>query len=161
VGFDQQSHDHRLALTDVGEDRPTSDSVAVFDWRTGRVEVLAATDAYEVTIEPAGWDYRVLAPVLAGGIAVVGDPALYACAGDARIADVAVVDQEVVVTVLGAGERVRLVGWAQAKVSIRTWSPATGSVDMEPTYEPESGAWELAVAVGDAGWIQVHIRSRT
>ena len=38
---------------------PGTDSVAVFDWRTGRVEVLPADGAYDVALEPAGWDYRV------------------------------------------------------------------------------------------------------
>jgi len=160
VGFDQQPHSLRVALADVGEDRPASDSVAVFDWRTGRVAVLAAADAYDVEIEPAGWDYRVLAPVLAGGIAVVGDPALYACAGDARIADVDVVDDEVVVTVLGAGERVRLVGWARTPVALRAWSPAAGSVAVEPTYDDATGTWECTITVAQAGWTKVHVRRR-
>ena len=86
---DKQPRDARVAFAGVGEDRPATDRVAVFDWRSGRVDVMPADGAYDVALEPAGWDYRVLAPVLPGGIAVIGDPALYACAGDARIADVA------------------------------------------------------------------------
>ena len=47
--------------------------------------------------------------MLPGGLAVVGDPAVYVTAGDRRLADVAP-DGEMVVT--GApGEEVEVVGW--------------------------------------------------
>jgi hypothetical protein len=74
--------------------------------------------SYELELEPKSWDYRVLAPVL-GDIALIGDPNLYACAGDARIADVEVAENGVVVTVLGADERVRLVGWSRRAIAAR------------------------------------------
>jgi hypothetical protein len=103
----------------------------------------------------------VIAPVLPGGIAVIGDPALYACAGDARVADVTA-DADgrgVTVTVLGAGERVRIVGYAERPVSARTWSPAAGHADVASTYDGSTRAWELGVDVGRAGWIKVQIRA--
>jgi hypothetical protein len=102
VGIDKQPHTARVALSDLGEDRPHTDSVAVFDWRNRSVDVISENGAYEIELELAGWDYRVLAPVLPGGVAVIGDPDLYASAGDARIAEIAIEpDGSTVVTMLG------------------------------------------------------------
>src|SRR5260221_8073747 len=116
--------------------------IAVYDWRLGRVEVLEAGDDYVVALEPAEWDYRVLAPVLPGGIAVFGDPALYACAGDARVADVVVEGEAVVVTLLGAGEHVRIVGWSRHAIRAHAWSPAAGRSEVEVTHDAVAGMWE-------------------
>ncbi|MDQ1455961.1 MAG: hypothetical protein QOH28_1581, partial [Actinomycetota bacterium] len=96
--------------------------------------------------------------VLPGGVAVIGDPDLYACAGDTRVADVAIgPDRSTVVTMLGADERVRLVGWAHAAISARAWSPMAGTAPVPSTYDPESGMWEVAVEIGAPGWTKVHI----
>lgn len=157
VGADD-AHTARVALSDLGEDRPGSDEVAVFDWRRGGVEVMPADGSYEVSLTRAEWDYRVLAPVLSGGIAVLGDPALYACAGDARIAELALDDDTVVVTVLGAGERVRVRGWSRGPVSARAWSPSEGSVDLA-VVNAEAGTWSVEITVPDAGWIKVYVRA--
>ncbi|MDQ1466708.1 MAG: hypothetical protein QOH10_1123 [Actinomycetota bacterium] len=162
VAHDKQSHSTRVALTEIGDDRPSSDSVVLFDWRTRRVDVLPASGEYDVELAPAGWDYRIVAPVLGGGIAVIGDAALYACAGDTRIADVAIgADDSAVVTVLGANERVRLTGWSAAPISAFAWSPASGATPVASTHDAGSGVWELIVAIGDAGWTRVHIRPTT
>ena len=88
----------------------------------------------------------MLAPVLAGWIAVIGDPALYACAGDARVGDVVLDDPgHVTVTVLGAGERVRLVGWSAHPIAAHAWAPATAKTPVAATRDAATGAWELAV----------------
>jgi hypothetical protein len=158
VASDQQAHGARIALTDLGEDGPGTDAVALYDWRSGRVDVLPGDGAYAVELEPAGWDYRVVAPVLSVGIAVIGDPAVYACAGDTRLADVAVDGREVVVTVLGAGERVHLVGWSRSPIAAHAWSPAAGASEVATSYDGGSGQWGLAVEIGDAGWAKVRIR---
>ena len=159
VAIDKQPHGARVAFIDLGEDRPDTESVAVFDWRNRRVDVVAADGAYDVELEPAGWDYRVLAPVPPGGVAVIGDPDLYACAGDTRVADVAIgPDRSTVVTMLGADEHVRLVGWSKAAISARAWSPAAGTATVPSSYDPESGMWEVAVEIGAPGWTKVHIR---
>jgi len=161
VGADEQPHQARVTLTDIGDDLPETDDIAVFDWRSGAFNVLSADGTYEVTLEPAGWDYRVLAPIFPGGIAVIGDPALYACAGDARIADVVVRDAgELAVTVLGAGERVGLVGWSRSPISARAWSPATGWSAVSCSHDATNGTWRLALDVGAAGWAKLHIRTR-
>jgi hypothetical protein len=159
VGSEQHARDARVSLDSVGEDRPGTERVAVFDWQRGRVEVMPADGDYEIALEPAGWDYRVLAPVLPGGVAVIGDPALYACAGDSRIADV-VSDRDgdgVTVTVLGAGERVRIAGWSERPISARAWAPANGTHALAPTHDATTGAWELALDVAGAGWVKLHI----
>jgi hypothetical protein len=158
VAADHQPHDGRVNLTELGEDRPTTAEVAVFDWRTRRVEVVSGESAYDVALDSAGWDFRVVAPVL-GDIAVIGDPALYACAGDARISDVAVEDGGIVVTVLGAAEQVRLVGWSRAPIRARAWSPASGAVEVVVEYEARAHLWTAAVDVGDAGWANLHLQT--
>jgi hypothetical protein len=66
----------------------------------------------------------------------------------------------VVVTVLGAGERVRLVGWSRTPVEARSWSAADGSSEVAPEYDASTGRWELAVDIGSAGWTKVRIRPR-
>lgn len=160
VGNDKQTGDARVSLAGVGDDCPSTDQVVVFDWRHGRVDVMRADGGYDVALAPAGWDYQVFAPMLPGGIAVIGDPALYACAGDSRIADV-VADADaggVTVTVLGAGERVRIVGWSGRPISARAWEPARGTRDVVSTHDATTGFWELEVDVGVTGWLKLHIR---
>jgi len=102
----------------------------------------------------------VLAPVLAGDIAVVGDPALYATAGDARIADVTVgsAGSGVTVTVVGAGERVVLTGWAARGIRAETWSPSTGRRAAPVDATGPKGVWSVLVDVPASGWVNVHLR---
>ena len=115
----------------------------MYDWRTEQVDVVDADGEYDVELEPAGWDYRVLAPVLAGGIAVIGDPALYACAGDARIADVVVDADEVVVTVWVRTSTSASSAGPKPPVSARVWSPAAGTSEVEVAYDAATGMWEV------------------
>ena len=126
----------------------------------GRVvsKLMPTSGAYDVALEPAGWDFRVTAPVLPGAIAVIGDPALYATAGDTRVADVVVVEDGIVVTLLGGGERVRVVGWSDRAISASAWSPARGSTDVAVTHDPLTGQWELGLDIASAGWTNVHLR---
>jgi hypothetical protein len=160
VGAAQQPCGGSISLTSVGDDLPETARVAVYDWRRRRIDVLAAEGGYAVALEPAGWDYRVLAPVLPSGIAVIGDPELYACTGDARVADVAADGDGVVVSVLGANERVRIVGWSQDPISARAWSPAAGASEVASNYDATGRLWDAAIDVGAAGWAKLHIRPR-
>jgi hypothetical protein len=154
------SNTTRVALTELGEDRPDSETVAVYNWRTGAVAVLSHDADYEVALDPADWDLRVLAPVLANRIAVIGDPDVYATAGDSRIADVALEGDEVVVTVLGANERVRAVGWSAGVLTAHAWSPRNGSTDLPLTRDAASGRWEVAVDVPESGWTRLHLEAK-
>ena len=159
VGNDKQPATTRVALAGLGDDRPGTATIAVFDWRLGRVDVLEADGEYAVALESAEWDYRVLAPVLPGGIAVLGDPALYACAGDTRVADVVVEGETVVVTVLGAGEQVRIAGWSQHPIRAHAWSPAAGRSEVEVTHDAVTGMWEVALDIGTTGWSRLSCTS--
>ncbi|HZR13551.1 MAG TPA: hypothetical protein VFC33_09885 [Acidimicrobiia bacterium] len=95
----------RVTLDELGVDGPA----VVWDWRARRGAVVGAGGGWDVELGPHGWDYRVVAPVLAGRVAVVGDAELFVPAGDRRIADVTA---EGVVTVSGApGETVTVTGW--------------------------------------------------
>jgi Raffinose synthase or seed imbibition protein Sip1 len=158
VGFDKEVRGTRVARADLGADDPDTARVAMLDWRTGSVQVLAADGAYEVELESAGWDYRVLAPVLAGGIAVIGDPAVYACAGDTRVAEVAVDAGAIAVTMLGANERVHVVGWSEHPVSASAWAPMQGSRDLACARDAASGKWDVELDIGPAGWAKLYIR---
>jgi hypothetical protein len=136
VAADGERHATRVALTDLGEDRPHTHEVCVYDWRRETVEILPADGGYDVELDARDWDLRIVAPVLDGGVAVIGDPSLYACAGDARIADVTIgSDGAVSVTVLGARER----------VTLRSWSRRDGIRDV-------------TVDVPEAGWTRVAVR---
>jgi hypothetical protein len=158
VAMDQRAGSTRIALADLGDDTPATERVAVYDWRSGRVEVLSREGGYDVALDPAGWDYRVLAPVLANGIAIIGDPDVYATAGDSRVADVEVNGDEVAVTVLGAHERVRLVGWSARPVAARAWAPSTGSMALDATYDAATGQWEVEVDIPSHGWTRLQVR---
>src|SRR5713226_2906436 len=68
-------------ITDLGDDRSDTASAVAYVLRNGRVDVLPRDGAYDVELDPAGWDFRVLAPVLAGEIARAWAPS----PGTARI----------------------------------------------------------------------------
>jgi hypothetical protein len=157
AGMNKEPCSGRVPLASLGDDRPDSREVALFDWRSGRIDVMTPADAYDIALEPAGWDFRVAAPVLSARVAVIGDPSLYACAGETRIADVVEHDREIVVTVLGAGERVALAGWSEAPIVARAWSPASGPRPLAVTRDDGTGRWDLTVDVPDAGWARVHV----
>jgi hypothetical protein len=158
VGMDQQPNTARVALSDLGEDVPATERVALYDWRAGTLEVLPRDGVYDVALDPAGWDYRVIAPVLPSDVAVVGDPAVYATAGDSRIAGVVIDGDAVIVTVLGANERVRVVGWSASPVSARVWAPSTGSLPVVVRRDAETGPWEVTVEVPAPGWTRLHLQ---
>ncbi|HVV36505.1 MAG TPA: hypothetical protein VHC63_07850 [Acidimicrobiales bacterium] len=81
----------------------------VWDWRTQTCEVVEAGGGWEVSLPSLDWDYRVVAPIV-DGVAVIGDPALYATAGDLRIHHVA----GDTVTVVGPNDTFDLVWWTEA-----------------------------------------------
>lgn len=156
VGMNKEPVTGRVELASLGDDRPDAAEVALFDWRTGLVDVVPADHAFDVALEPAGWAFRVAAPVLSGRVAVLGDPALYACAGDARVADVVEEDGATVVTVLGAGERVVVAGWSENEIVARAWT-TDGARSPAVTRDDATGRWETAIVVPDAGWARVHL----
>jgi len=73
-----------------------------------------------------------------GGVAVVGDPSLYATAGDRRVGGV-------VPLTGGDGVRVTIVGGAGESVELAGW-------------DEDTGIWRRSVALGDRGWATVEVR---
>jgi hypothetical protein len=123
-----------IPLHELGVQAP----VLAWDWRAGTGSVLERDDALAVDLAPHDWALWVLAPVV-GGVAVVGDPHLFATAGDQRIgAVVASPDGDGArVTVVGApGELVELAGWTEG-----------------------DGLWRRSVELGDRGWRVVDVGS--
>lgn len=131
-----------IVALNPSSDEPVADTLTreelgpgvAWDWRAQRFVDIA--DGWAVDLEPLGWAYLVVAPLLAGGrLAVVGDPRLHATAGDARIGGVRDDGDAVRVTVVGAaGESVEVVGWS-----------APG------------GEWRRRVEVPDRGWTAVEV----
>ena len=119
---------------------------------------MAAADArWPVRLDREGWAYLVLAPVLAGGIAVVGDTSRFVTAGDARL-EVAPLDDGpgVRLVVKGAGETVTVTGWAASAPSASTRSASSTPVPVE--HDPATGVWTLDVGVPSRGWATVEVR---
>lgn len=144
VSLAEQRLEEAIELTSLGESAPVG-PVACWDWRTGTAARLEPTGAWTIALDPLDWDLRVLAPILPGGIAVIGDPTRYATAGNTRLADVAAVDGSVRFTVLGAGETVTIVGWADHAPR------ADDGIEVE-WNEP---IWRVHVQVPDSGAISV------
>ena len=116
----------RITLEELGVD----EAVVVWDWRRRTAQLVEAGGGWDVELGPHDWDYRVVAPLLADGVAVVGDPSLFAPAGDRRLADVA---PDGTVVVHGApGEAVRLVGWNGAAVERDVTVPDRGWERLRP-----------------------------
>ncbi|HVT75613.1 MAG TPA: hypothetical protein VHD87_01175 [Acidimicrobiales bacterium] len=101
----------------------------VWDWRTQTCEVVEAGGGWDVSLPSLGWDYRVVAPIV-DGVAVIGDPALYATAGDLRIHHVA----GDTLTVVGPNDAFDLVWWTEA-----------------------AGVQRHRIEIGDVGWANVSL----
>ena len=137
----------------LGDAAPAGD-VVVWRWRerAGR----AAPATWTVTLEPLGWDYRVLAPVLDSGLAVVGDPDVFATAADRRVGAISATTDGARFTVLGAGERVPVVGWSRHGTPVaRRWTTA-GHEDVAVAALPD-GFWRIDVDVPAVGWADVEV----
>lgn len=164
VALHASNHDgplrFRLDLADLGADRPAA-AVVAYAWRSGALARVEPDGGFDLELPKLGWDLRVLAPILPGEIAIVGDVSLYATAGDKRIAGIRGVAGGAEVDVFGApGESVRITGWAArrpARAELRepgarqaldvAWDAATGRFDVSLAV-PASGSAQLAVACG-------------
>jgi hypothetical protein len=136
-----------------GEVTPSGD-VVVWRWRDRAGS--AGPAAWTVALEPLGWDYRVLAPVLESGVAVVGDPDVFATAADRRVGRITATADGARFTVLGAGERVAVVGWSRdGTPRARRWTTA-GHDELE-VDALDDGWWRLEVDVPAAGWADVEV----
>ncbi len=136
-----------VRLADLGDSAPTG-GVVVWDWRTGTAVRAARDHSWQATLAQEEWTYHVVAPVLPGGIAVIGDVSKFVTAGDARI-EVRAADGGVHVVVKGAGERVTITGWSD-----HTPIRAGGVVDRDST----TGVWTTVVDIPARGWAGVALR---
>ncbi len=121
--------------------------VVAWDWRDAAATRLAPDAAIEVSLGREGWTFHVLAPVLASGLAVIGDVTKFVTAGDARI-EVTETPTGVRLLVKGAGEVVTVTGWAEA---------APSSTEGIVTYDPSTGIWTTDVQVPGRGWATVTV----
>jgi hypothetical protein len=145
----------RLALADLGPLAPSAPLLA-WDWRRGRGAPVAPDGGFELELAPLDWDYRVLCPLLPGGLAVVGDPSRYATAGDRRIARVRTTPGGVAFDALGApGERVRIAGWSERR-------PRTARADgrsLPLAWDGGASCWGLELAIGASGSLAVEVEA--
>lgn len=99
---------------------------------------------------PQEWGYRVHCPRSPSGIAVVGDSATFATAGQGRIGEIVPIDDGVRVRVLGPGETITITGTAPAPVTA-TVRTATASAEAN-VVTGAGGRFDVDVAVGTTGW---------
>jgi hypothetical protein len=149
-----------VALSALGGAAPVGDSIA-WDWRLGTAERVGTAHEWPVTLDREDWWYRVLAPVLAGGLAVIGDVSKYVPAGDSRLEVMTGADagadtagrsdsgDAVRIVVKGADETVTVTGWAER-------NPISDECDVP--WDPTTGLWTIEVTVPPRGWTSVVIR---
>jgi hypothetical protein len=126
----------------------------VWDWRA---RSFVESPDWSLAYGPLAWGYRVLCPRTPSGIAVVGDPDVFATAGRGRIHDVRSTPdgRGVRLRVLGAGERVRIVGTAPGAVTATT----TGDGRALDVVRGDGGRFDVGVDVGPLGWSTVELRA--
>ncbi len=133
--------------TVLGGPVPPGGEVVAWDWREGTASRLGAGASIPVALGREEWSFLVLAPVLASGLAVVGDVSKFVTAGDARV-EVTPLPDGVSVVVKGAGEVVRVTGWAPS---------APTSPDGDVTFDERSGIWSIDRSVPSRGWATVTV----
>jgi hypothetical protein len=148
----------RIGFDELGGARPTGE-VVVYDWRAGTFARAPADGAVEETLAYQEFGYRVLCPLLPGGIAVFGDVSKFATLGDRRVAGLELRDGTLRCDVLGApGEHVVLSGCAPRAPRAERWTPATGTEPLEALFEARTGAFRVRVPVGPLGIAGVTLR---
>jgi hypothetical protein len=147
----------RISLADLGDDAPVAPMLA-YEWRSGAMQKVAPRGAFDLSLAPLDWDYRVLAPILPGEIAIVGDPALYATAGDRRVADVRATDAGVAFDVLGApGEAVQIAGWSARRPAGAALRGVGMERDLAVAWSEASGRFDLDLRVPANGFARVEV----
>ncbi len=139
--------DGAVAFDRLGESSPVGD-VVVWDARAATLAPLAADARWPVSLAREEWTSLVLAPVLPGDLAVVGDVSKFVTAGDARV-EVACLEDGVELTVKGAGESVTITGWAAARPVAEGGTIA---------FDASTGRWDLVVEVPSRGWYRAAVR---
>ena len=144
-----------LAVRDLvgGDDDQVAGDLVVWDHVTGAVTRVGADHEWHVELEREQWSYRVIAPVLSCGLAVIGDVSKFVCAGDARL-EISDLGTGVGVVVKGAGETVTITGWAGSPPRL----DGRDGDDHDPLrFETATGRFAVDVAVPRRGWTTVTI----
>lgn len=144
-GEEEVGGDVRFA--ELGVDAPAGD-VVVWDWRARTATRLGPDGRWPVQLDKEGWAYLVLAPVLHGRLAVIGDTSKFVTAGDARL-EVALGPDGARLVVKGAGETVTLTGWAAEAPTV------AGKV---VAHDTSTGLWTVDVEVPSRGWATVDLQ---
>ena len=147
VSRTEERLDELIELSALGSAAPRG-PVACWDWRAGTATRLEPEEGWRIALDPLDWDLRVLAPILPSGVAVFGDPTRYAMAGDARLATVEPLDDGVRLTILGAGELVTIVGWADRR--------PTSASGFDVVWD--APIWRVVVSVPEAGSATIEIK---
>jgi hypothetical protein len=136
-----------VAFEQLGESAPDGD-VVVWDVRARTATRSGPEGRWPVRLNHEGWAHLVLAPVLPGGLAVIGDTSKFVPAGDARL-EISAVTGGADLVVKGAGETVTVTGWSD--------TPPT--VDGAPVaHDAGTGVWTHDVDVPSRGWARVEVR---
>ena len=146
-----------LALAELGVPQDGAALVAR-DWRSGEVRRLRADGSLAFALAPGEWSLQQIAPLLPAGLAVFGDPALYASAGDRRLRDLRATAGGAALEVLGApGESPELCGFSLHPFEA-TLQVAAGEERRAPVPIDASGAFRLCVPIGARGRTAVRLR---
>jgi hypothetical protein len=138
-----------LVLADLGESAPVGEVIA-WDWRRRSAVRLGPDGRYPVSLASEDWAYLVLAPILACGLAVIGDTSKFVTAGDARI-EVSEIAGGVRVVVKGADEVVTITGWCASPPSVD---------GQRLDHDATTGLWTVDVVGASRGWSTIEILSR-
>jgi hypothetical protein len=159
----------RVELADLGVARPQG-PVILYDWRRRSFTRLEADAGWDVELPFQDFDYRVVCPLLPGGVTLFGDVSKWATVGDQRVAGLEMRPGGLCFDLLGASlERVEVRGWsAEAPVGATAWCPearrelplrSLGSMGEEGiAYERETGLFAVAVRLGGEGLSRIRVR---
>ncbi len=128
---------------------PSSGEVVAWPWPAGAPSRQAPDATIPIRLEREEFDYVVLAPVLATGLAVLGDHTKFVTAGDARV-EITETSTGVRLVVKGAGETVTITGWAER-------GPTSSQGRLQ--FEPSTNQWFLEVEIPSRGWAAVTVEA--
>lgn len=135
-----------VELCELDDAAPAGDVVA-WNWRERTATRLTPDTRIPVSLAREDWTYFVLAPLIDGRIAVIGDVGKFVTAGDARLR-VEPVERGARVVVLGADEDVTVTGWSDT---------APRSDTHTVRHDSGTGIWEVTVTVPPRGWTEFQV----
>ncbi len=113
---------------DLARDLGVTGRVVAYDWHAGTAREVEGTLDLAPIEHLYGSDYVVLVPILANGLALIGEPGKFVTLADRRFTDVVATGDALDVTLEGApGEQVTLLAWDS--VAGRLLEPLTVTLD--------------------------------